>query len=152
MGAINLSSAQQLPVEETVPPAVLAPEMRRQFDGLYEAWREAMLKKDFNGWQKITASSRQMETQNRIVSQMLRYPNVLFSAPLVAPDIGKLLHVAVLMRGDTASGVYFGKADFGVSDPSEVADNFVVLRFVKEYEIWKFDNLRVVKFGDDSDV
>lgn len=148
LGAILPAIAQE-PAETK---SVSTPEMRRQFEGLYDAWREAMVKKDFVAWQKTTGSSRQMETRNRIVSQMMRYPDVLFSGPVAAPDIGKLLHSDVLVRGDTATSIYFGKADFGVSDPSQVADNFVVLSFVREYGVWKFDKLRVVKIADNSDI
>jgi len=126
--------------------------MQRQFEGLYSGWRDSMEKQDFNAWQQVTAQSRQMRTRNEIVSQRLRYPDALFESPVRAPERRGLVCVDTLVRGDTASSVYFGKADFGLGDPSEVKDNFVVLRFIREFGVWKFDNLRVVKFGDDAEL
>lgn len=133
-------------------PAVSTPAMQRPFEGLYSAWREAMEKQDINGWQQVTAQSRQMRTRNEIVSQRMRYPEALFDSPVRAPELRGLVCVDTLVRGDTASSVYFGRADFGLGDPTEVRDNFVVLRFIREFGVWKFDNLRVVKFGDDAEV
>lgn len=135
-----------------ISPAVSTPGMQRQFGGLYTAWRDAMDKKDFEAWKQVTAQSRQGEIRNRIVSQRLSYPQALFDSPISAPALEGLLHVGTLVRGDTASSVYFGKADFGISDPTAVRDNFIVLRFVREFDVWKYDNLRVVKFGDDAEV
>ena len=133
-------------------PAVSTPAMQRQFEGLYSAWRDAMEKQDLKAWEQVTAQARQMRVRNEIVSQRLRFPDALFLSPVRAPELRGLSWVDTLVRGDTASSVYFGKADFGLGEPSEIRDNFVVLRFLREFGVWKFDNLRVVKFGDDSEM
>ncbi len=150
LAAIATGSSPAGSAEEI--PAVSTPGMKRQFEGLYSAWRSAMEKRDFAAWQQVTSQARQGEIRNQIVSQRLTYPEALFLTPMSAPKIEALIHVDTLVRGDTASSVYFGKADFGVSEASEVRDNFIVLRFVREFGIWKYDNLRIVKFGDDPEV
>ncbi|MCP5541091.1 MAG: hypothetical protein H7A52_13190 [Akkermansiaceae bacterium] len=134
------------------PPAPSTPEMQRPFEGLYTAWRDAMTNADLEAWKKVTATSRRIETRNRIVSQRLKYPESLFIGPVQAPPLTGLTHVGTLVRGDAGTSVYFGRADFGVSDPSEVTENFVVFRFLRDGGLWKFDNLRVVKFGDDPEL
>lgn len=126
--------------------------MQRTFEGLYSAWRDAMTRKDFAGWQQVTATSRQKRVRNEIISQRMRFPEALFASSVAAPELRGLICVDTLVRGETASVVYFGRADFGLGDPTAVRDNFVVLRFIKEFGIWKFDNLRVVKFGDDPEI
>lgn len=155
-GIISLRAQEAPPAPATsVPPVVPAtssPGMQRQFSGLYASWKDAMEKEDFEAWQKVTAQSRQARIRNRIVSQRLKYPESLFQVPVSAPPLRGLLHVDTLVRGDTASSVYFGKADFGISAPTEVRDNFIVLRFVREFGLWKYDNLRIVKFGDDPEL
>lgn len=133
-------------------PAVAAPEIRRSLEGTYLAWRDAMEKRDLAAWEKVTAQSRQVSVRNEIVSQRVPFPAALFEGGLRAPDLRALTFLDAFSRGETASAVYFGKADFGLGDPTEVRENFVVLRFVKEFGIWKFDNLRVVKFGEDSEL
>jgi hypothetical protein len=115
-------------------------------------WRDAMMRKDYDRWQRSTSSYRQAWTRNEVISQRLRFPNALFAVPVQAPEVSSLLHVSVLVRGDAATSVYFGKADFGLGDPSAITDNFVVLRFLREHGVWLFDNLRVVKFGNDPDM
>ncbi len=134
------------------PPAVSNPGMQRQLEGLYQSWRDAMDRDDFQAWQQVTAQARQGEIRNQIVSQRLPYPEALFEIPMQAPKLEGLTHVDTLTRGDTASSVYFGLADFGVSEVAEVRENFIVLRYIREFGVWKFDNLRVVKFGDDPSV
>lgn len=132
-------------------PAVSDPSLQRPFEGLYRAWREAMEKADFRSWEQVTARSRQMMVRNEIVSQRLSYPEALFQSPLRAPELRGLICVDTLVRGDTASSIYFGRADFGVGDPAEVRENFIVFKYIREFGVWKFDHLRVVKFGDDAE-
>lgn len=144
------AEAQEAP--PTPPPGVSTPGMQRQLEGLYQSWRDAMDRDDFQAWQQVTAQARQGEIRNQIVSQRLPYPEALFEIPMQAPKLEGLTHVDTLTRGDTASSVYFGLADFGISEVAEVRENFIVLRFIREFGVWKFDNLRVVKFGDDPSV
>ncbi|MCB1065526.1 MAG: hypothetical protein KDN20_21735 [Verrucomicrobiae bacterium] len=152
LGSLHSAMAQDGGGADATPPAVSTPGMKRQFEGLYASWRDAMANQDFAAWQQVTSQARQGEIRNQIVSQRLSYPEAMFLSELGAPSVDALIHVDTLVRGDTASAVYFGKADFGISEAAEVRDNFVVLRFVKEFGVWKYDNLRVIKFGDDPEV
>ena len=58
----------------------------------------------------------------------------------------------MLSTGDTASSTYFGKANFGDEPGVAVSDNILVLLFLREDGRWKFDNLRIVKIGNDGEV
>ncbi|MCB1229961.1 MAG: hypothetical protein KDN19_06830 [Verrucomicrobiae bacterium] len=137
---------------EEPPLGVSTPSMQRQLEGLYQSWREAMEKQDFDAWKQVTSQARQGEIRNQIVSQRLNYPEAMFATPLRAPKLEGLIHIDTLLRGDTAASIYFGRADFGITEAAEVRENFIVLRYVKEFGVWKYDNLRVVKFGDDPGV
>ncbi len=134
------------------PPGVSTPSLQRQMEGLYTSWREAMEKQDLSAWQQVTSQARQGEIRNQIVSQRLSFPQAMFATPMRAPSLDGLVHVDTLLRGETASSIYFGKADFGITEASQVRENFIVLRFVKEFGVWKYDNLRIVKFGDDPSI
>lgn len=127
-------------------------ELQPTLESTYKIWRNAMIQKDFNAWRTATASYRQMETRNRIVSQRQKYPDALFAIPLQAPALSQLVLMNILAKGDTANAVYFGKADFGLAENQAVSDNFIVLKYIRESGQWKFDNLRIIKFGNDADL
>lgn len=152
IAAPDWSLSQEATQVEAPPLGVSTPKMRRQLEGLYTSWREAMEAQNFEAWKQVTAQARQGEIRNQIVSQRLRYPEAMFATPLRAPMLEGLVHVDTLLRGDTAASIYFGRADFGISESADVSENFIVLRFVREFGIWKYDNLRVVKFGTDPSV
>jgi len=129
-----------------------APELQSTLEATYSIWRNAMTQKDFSAWQAATATYRQMETRNRIVSQRQKYPDALFAIPLQAPSLSKLVLMNIFTNGDTANAVYFGKADFGLAANQAISDNFLVLKYIRESGQWKFDNLRIIKFGNDADL
>ena len=128
------------------------PELQSPLEATYNAWRKAMIQKDYNAWQKATANYRRMETRNRIVSQRLRYPDALFAIPLQAPALSQLVLLNIFAKGGTANAIYFGKPDFGLGADQTISDNFIVLKFIRESNQWKFDNLRIIKFGNDSEL
>ncbi|NNE90667.1 MAG: hypothetical protein HKN23_03385 [Verrucomicrobiales bacterium] len=130
---------------EEIPPAQSEPGMRGELEAVYNSWRKIMAKGDYNAWQAITASSRQVEVRNEIVSRRLKFPEALFQAPIQAPDISDLILLDVLTRPETAAAIYFGKANFGLTPPNEVRENIIVLRYQKENGKWLFDTMRVVK-------
>jgi len=111
-----------------------------------------MQKKDLAEWKKATATSRQIRLQNRINAAKGKFPRDFFATPVHAPMLSQLSLLDIFEKGDTATVVHFGKADFGVSSASEVKDNFIVVSFIREAKVWKFDSLRVVKFGDDPEI
>jgi len=126
-----------------------SPELQPHLESAYLAWLDAMLRKDFNAWKKATAIYRQVETYNRIISQRQRFPDALFAVPLQAPSVSKLVLLDIYAKGDTANAIYFGKPNFGISADQPASDNFMVLKFIRESSKWKFDNLRIIKFGND---
>lgn len=152
---------QQLsPAAETEAPlannsaATPAPEYQQGFQAIYQAWRNAMQRKDFAAWKAATAAYRQSEIRNRIISQKLSFPAAMFSVPVSAPQLAQLSMVNIFVKGPTATAIYFGKLNFG-GGPAAAAsapDSFLVLRFAGEGDAWKFDNMRVIKFGSDSDL
>jgi len=134
-------------------PAQPDPALRRSLEGLYESWRSALAKKDLAAWEQVTALSRQIQIRNRIVSEKAPFPRAFFDDPIQAPSLGGLVALGCFNRGETATSVYFGKADFGLGvDPSQITDNLLVLAFMKDDGIWKFDKLRIVKIGNDGEI
>jgi hypothetical protein len=140
--------------EKADPGAVEAPEYQAGFQAIYEAWRNAMQSKDFAAWKAATAAYRQSEIRNRIISQKLSFPTAMFSVPVTAPQLAQLNLVNIFIKGPTATAIYFGKLDFGAGPAAAATapDSFLVLRYAGEGDAWKFDNMRVIKFGGDSDL
>lgn len=126
--------------------------IRVTLESAYEAWRRSMAAGDLAQWEETTAFSRQIETRNRIVSQKLPFPRALFDDPVESPALGGLIPLGVLSTGDTATSTYFGKANFGDEPGVAISDNLLVLHFLREEGRWKFDNLRVVKIGNDGEI
>ena len=138
--------------EVELPPVRSEPAMRAELEAVYLKWRDAMLRSDLRAWENSTAMYRRMETRNRIVSEKHPFPQALFDSELRPPSLGNLTSLNVFTRRDTASAIYFGKADFGISAPSEVTNTFLVLRFLKEGGAWRFDNSRIVRIGKDTSI
>ena len=153
---IVLLSAASLPLSviAQAPETKAQPDntIRVSLESAYEAWRTSMTAADLASWEATTAFSRQIETRNRIVSQKQPFPQALFDDPVESPSLGGLIHLGVLSTGETATATYFGKANFGDVPGMAVADNLLVLHFLKEDGRWKFDNLRVVKIGNDGEI
>jgi len=126
--------------------------LRRELDRNYSAWRDAMMTRNVNGWKDATASSRQMTTRNLIVSQQQPFPAALFNLPMRPPEINTLRFVKVQSAGDTATLLYFGKVDLGISDPSEIPENILMLTFIKEGAAWKFDTTRLINLSPAPEV
>ena len=127
-------------------------ELRRSLEHVYSEWRSAIASHDYATWQHATASFRQVMTRNMIVSQMQPFPGALFDIPLHPPDTGLLHLVKTETNGPTAYLIYFGKVDLGISDPSEVPENLMVLSYIKEGAAWKFDTTRLVNLANAPDV
>ncbi len=126
--------------------------IRVSLESAYDAWRRSMAAGDLKTWEAMTAFSRQIETRNRIVSQKQPFPQALFDDPVEAPSLGGLIPLGVLSTGETATATYFGKANFGDGAGLAISDNILVLHFLKEEGRWKFDNLRIVKIGNDGEL
>lgn len=126
--------------------------MRAELESAYYDWRNAMINGDLKAWEKATALYRRMETRNRIISERHPFPEALFDSPMDPPSLVNLISLGVYTRRESASSIYFGKADFGISDPSEIKDTFLVLRFLKEEGAWRFDNSRIVRIGANAEI
>lgn len=128
------------------------PTLRVTLESAYENWKVAMTTGDIKKWETTTAFSRQREIQNRIISQRLPFPHTLFADPMDSPQLGGLVSLGVLSNGFAATSTYFGRANFGNAAGTEIPDNLLVLHFLKEDGVWKFDNLRLVRIGDDGEI
>lgn len=122
-------------------------ELNHDLERLYSRWCAALSSHDVEGWQQTTATYRQVITRNLIVSQKQPFPDALFAIPLRPPDTGLLRHVKTLVKGPTANLIFFGKVDLGLTEASEVPDNLLLLRFVREGTKWKFDTTRLINLA-----
>lgn len=116
----------------------------------YEYWRKSMMLKNYNGWKAITAEHRILGIRNRIYSEKRSFPAEVFNVPVAPPSLSGLKVLRARSKGETAKLVCFGKVDFGIDgDPTE---NLLVLSFVYEGGLWKYDVAEFVNLGGLQDV
>lgn len=126
--AISLCAAALATADEALRPAL---------ESNYNAWRDAIIRRDAATWQKVTAAHRRMEVKNRIVSEKRAFPAAVFELPAPPPSIAGLKFLDARQNGATAKASYFGKIDFGVGgSPTE---NLLVLSFVRGGAGWLYD-------------
>ncbi len=113
------------------------PTLRPALEKTYQAWREAILRQDLTSWQQVTASHRRVEVRNRIVAERKPFPAALFQLPVPPPALDGLRFLEASQNGPTAKAAYFGKIDFGVGGAP--SDNLLVLSFVNERGVWRYD-------------
>jgi len=111
--------------------------LRPALETTYNAWREAMIRRDPSVWQRVTAEHRRVEVRNRIVSEKMPFPASVFNLPAPPPSLGGLQFLEAKQNGATAKASYFGKVDFGVG--GEPTDNLLVLSFLKGNGGWLYD-------------
>ncbi|MDF1657072.1 MAG: hypothetical protein P1U58_05635 [Verrucomicrobiales bacterium] len=145
---INLT-APESKAQSTAQPD---PALRPTLESVFNSWSLAIMSDNLEQWEASTAYSRQIEIRNRIVSQRLPFPQALFEDPIGSPRLEGLIGLGVISTGVTATSTYFGKANFGTANGVAVTDNLLVLHFLKEEGSWKFDNLRIVKIGNDAEL
>lgn len=112
-------------------------DLRPRLETTYNAWREAMIRKDASAWQRVTAEHRRVEVRNRIVSEKRAFPAGVFELPAPPPSLQGLKFLDVREKGATAKAFYFGKVDFSVGGTP--TDNLLVLSFVKGSAGWLYD-------------
>jgi hypothetical protein len=110
--------------------------VRPALEGSYNAWRDAIIRRDFAAWQKVTAEHRRIEVKNRIVSEKRAFPAAVFDLPAPPPSITGLKFLEAKQNGATAKSAYFGKIDFGVG--GEPSENLLVLSFIRA-DTWLYD-------------
>lgn len=119
--------------------------LQAPLEAAYDNWRNAIVAKDLNAWQRATARFRQMEVRNRILSEKLPFPAALFDLPAPPPKLGGLKFLAAQQVGPTAKAAYFGRIDFAIGgDPT---DNLLVLAFVNEGGRWTYDRANYVSLA-----
>ena len=111
----------------------------------YDAWRQAVMNKDARAWQALTASHRQAEVRNRLVSEKRPFPAAVFQLPAPPPSLDGLKPVHLSIKGATAKTSWFGRIDFGIGgDPTE---NLLVLSFIQEGGRWRYDRADFVNLA-----
>ncbi len=119
--------------------------LRSALETSYNAWRDAIIRRDAAAWQKVTAAHRRMEVKNRIVSEKRAFPAAVFDLPAPPPAVTGLRFLTAKQNGATAKASYFGKIDFGVGgDPTE---NLLVLSFVRGGAGWFYDRADFVNLA-----
>jgi len=131
-------------------PAFGQEALRAPLEKTYSVWREAMLKGDVRTWQSVTARSRQVETQNRLGAEKRPFPAGVFQLPAPPPALTGLKFLEAREKGATATASYFGKIDFGVDGTP--TDNLLVLSFLQEGGIWRYDRADFVNLAALPDV
>ncbi len=119
-------------------------DLRRELEHTYSTWRSALAAHDLAGWRRATAPYRQALTRNLIISQKQLFPDALFAIPMRPPETSTLHMVKVEAKGATAHLVFFGKVDLGLTEASEVPENLLILKFIKDKDTWKFDTTRII--------
>ena len=119
--------------------------LRPALESSYNAWRDAMIRRDPAAWQRITAENRRMEVKNRIVSEKRAFPAAIFDLPAPPPSITGLEFLDAKQNGATAKASYFGKIDFAVG--GEPSENLLVLSFIRGAGSWLYDRADFVNLA-----
>ena len=120
--------------------------------GIFDDWTKAMTEKDLSLWQKSTAKFRQIGIRNMIVSQKNKWPEALFEGPVKPPNLSSMKMVKTMINGSTAQLVYFGKADFGISEDIKAPEGLLFLMFIKENNYWKFSTSRFMNLSNAEEI
>lgn len=120
--------------------------------GVFDDWTKAMTEKDLSLWQKSTAKFRQIGIRNMIVSQKNKWPEALFEGPVKPPNLSSMKMVKTMINGSTAQLVYFGKADFGISEDIKAPEGLLFLMFIKENNYWKFSTSRFMNLSNAEEI
>jgi len=112
-------------------------DLRPALETTYNAWRESILKRDVNLWQRTIAEHRKVEVSNRLLAEKIPFPAGVFRLPTPPPPITGLKFLEARQNGATAKASYFGKIDFGIG--GKPTDNLLVLSFVRGRGAWLYD-------------
>jgi len=119
--------------------------LKTGLENSYNAWLDAMTRKDPVAWQNTTAEYRRLEVKNRIVSERRAFPAAVFELPAPPPSLKGLKFLDAKESGLTAKAAYYGKIDFGVG--GEPTDNLLVLSFVRSARGWLYDRADFVNLA-----
>jgi len=121
----------------TAPAIADEASLRQTLEHTYNAWRNAMIRKDGDAWQRVTADHRVVEVRNRIVSEQRPFPASVFDIPAAPPALRGLTFLEVARNGPTAKLFYFGPINFGVG--GQPTENLMALSFVQGRTGWLYD-------------
>jgi hypothetical protein len=125
--------------------ALAQDDLRAALDSSYNAWRDAIVRRDAPAWQRTTAAHRRMEVRNRIVSEKRSFPAAVFDLPAPPPSLASLKFLDARQNGPTAKSAYFGPVDFGIG--GKPTDNLLVLSFVRGSGGWLYDRADFVNLA-----
>jgi hypothetical protein len=128
--------------EDTLEPTLLS---------AYNSWRNAVLRRDADGWNRYTTSRRRMSTRNMIISQKQPYPDAIFRVAIKPPPTTGLRLLEAQANGPTAHLAYFGKIDIG-GGTAEVNEDIMILKFLREGDAWRFDSTRYMSLDATPEV
>ncbi len=131
-------------------PATAQENLRPALEKAYGDWREAIVRRDANQWQRTTAEHRRVEVRNRIVSEQRPFPGAVFQLPAPPPALAGLRFLQAKQNGPTAKASYFGKVDFGAE--AAPTENLLVLSFANNGGRWLYDRADFVNLSALPDV
>lgn len=114
-------------------------------EATYQRWRQGIMEKNFPVWQDVTATYRQRTVRNRLLSERRAFPQALFELPAAPPSLKGLKLLKLQSKGPTLTAVYYGKIDFEVG--GEPTPNLLVLSFVQENALWKYDQAEFISLA-----
>lgn len=123
-----------------------------QLLSVYNAWRNAVIRRDPEGWERLTTSHRRMTTRNLIISQKQPYPEAIFRMTLKPPPVSGMRLLEAQANGPTAHLAYFGKIDLGDEGTEGMADDIMILKFFNEQGTWKFDSSRYMTLDNTPEI
>jgi hypothetical protein len=124
--------------------------LRAELERTYVSWLQATRRRDVAAFDRNTSRYRKMCLRNEVVSMRQPWPAAVFNSVLQAPDLGALTFIDATAAGDTARAVYFGRVDFAL-DSVITPENPLVIRFLREGVVLKFDRIQYVNLGSDED-
>lgn len=125
--------------------------LRAELERTYLSWLQAMRRSDVAAFATQTSRYRQMCLRNEVVSLRQPWPAAVFKSVIQAPDVSRLTFIDAAAAGDTARVVYFGRVDFAL-DSTIMPENPLIVRFLREDGVWKFDWIQYVNLGTDDEL
>ncbi|MEM0895617.1 MAG: hypothetical protein AAGJ79_01935 [Verrucomicrobiota bacterium] len=125
----------------------------KELETIYLAWKDSIETGNVEKWVANSTRFSRRSIRNAIVSRKMDFPEAFFENPIRPPSLIGLKFIHALAVGETAQAVYFGRADFQLSDSSaDVPNSLLVLRFLKETDGWKFDSTQLLSLAGMTDL
>jgi hypothetical protein len=106
-------------------------DLKTSLEMSYKNFTSAYLTKDAMKLKSSTSKFWWINTKNMVLSSGSEFPKILFEAGETPPDVGKVKFLKACENGSTAQLVYW----------SEAENSVLMLRFNKEENGWKFNEL-----------